>query len=181
MSSSEKSQQRWTKADPESLRKRLTPQQFKVTQESATEAPFQNAYYDETRPGIYVDITTGEPLFSSNQKYDSGCGWPAFTAPLADELLAQYEDSSHHMLRTEVRSALGDSHLGHVFEDGPEEAGGLRYCINSAALRFIPYEEMEAAGYGDYMDQVNPDQAYLQGPKGRHSQEGEDRRMKGKA
>ena len=130
------------------LRKMLTPEQYAVTQQSATERPYTNAYDKEFRKGIYVDITTGEPLFLSSDKYDSGCGWPAFSKPINKKLLTEHTDRSHGMVRTEVRSATGEAHLGHVFTDGPEAVGGLRYCINSAALRFIPKEKMEAEGYG---------------------------------
>ncbi|MDI9498271.1 MAG: peptide-methionine (R)-S-oxide reductase MsrB [Bacillota bacterium] len=143
--------------DTETLRELLTPQQFKVTQEGATEAPFRNAYHDNERPGLYIDVTTGEPLFSSDAKYDSGSGWPSFTRPLHEDLLDEYEDMRFDRSRIEVRSRLGDSHLGHVFDDGPADRGGRRYCINSAALRFIPYEELEAEGYGAWRTAVNPD------------------------
>ncbi|QSX78907.1 peptide-methionine (R)-S-oxide reductase MsrB [Agrilutibacter solisilvae] len=131
---------------------RLTPEQYRVTQESGTERPGTGEYLQNKAAGIYVDIVSGEPLFASSAKYESGCGWPSFTRPLAN--VRELRDSSHGMLRTEVRSVHGDSHLGHVFEDGPADRGGLRYCINSASLRFIPREEMAAAGYGDYLDQV---------------------------
>lgn len=134
----------------ENLQK-LSDVQYRVTQESATEPPFRNEYWDEFRPGIYVDITTGEPLFLSADKFESGCGWPAFSKPISPELLAECADQSHGMLRTEVRSRMGNAHLGHLFEDGPEERGGLRYCINSASLRFIPREEMEREGYGKWL------------------------------
>lgn len=127
---------------------RLTPEQYRVTQQSGTERPFTGEYLEEKRRGIYVDVVSGEPLFASSDKYESGCGWPSFTRPILSEHLQELRDTSHGMLRTEVRSAHGDSHLGHVFPDGPREAGGLRYCINSAALRFVPLEEMEAEGYG---------------------------------
>lgn len=133
---------------------RLTPEQFAVTQQSATERPGTGAYLHNTQPGIYVDIVSGEPLFASSAKYESGCGWPSFTKPIAPANIQELRDSTHGMIRTEVRSTHGDSHLGHVFTDGPADQGGLRYCINSAALRFIPREEMAAAGYGDYLDQV---------------------------
>jgi peptide-methionine (R)-S-oxide reductase len=129
---------------------RLTPEQFRVTQQNATERPFQNAFWDHEEPGIYVDVVSGEPLFSSLDKFESGCGWPSFTKPLASENVEERVDSSHGMVRTEVRSSHADSHLGHVFEDGPRAQGGLRYCINSAALRFIPLEELESEGYGEY-------------------------------
>ncbi|WOS65009.1 peptide-methionine (R)-S-oxide reductase MsrB [Sinorhizobium fredii] len=142
----------YTKTD-EVVRK-LTPEQYRVTQENGTERPFTGEYHDNKRPGIYVDIVSGEPLFASADKFDSGCGWPSFTKPIVSANVNELRDRSHGMIRTEVRSAHGDSHLGHVFPDGPEDRGGLRYCINSAALRFIPREEMEAAGYGAYINQV---------------------------
>jgi peptide-methionine (R)-S-oxide reductase len=133
---------------------RLDPEQYRVTQESATERPGTGAYLHNTKPGIYVDIVSGEPLFASSAKFESGCGWPSFTRPIEPANVSELRDGSHGMIRTEVRSVHGDSHLGHVFEDGPRDQGGLRYCINSAALRFVPRGEMEAAGYGDYLDQV---------------------------
>lgn len=136
------------------LKQTLTPLQYAVTQHNATERPFDNDYWDEHRPGIYVDITTGEPLFSSSDKFDSGCGWPSFTRPISDDLLEERTDTSHGMIRIEVRSHRGDAHLGHVFEDGPSDRGGLRYCINSAALRFIPKEEMTSEGYEAYLPLV---------------------------
>lgn len=129
---------------------RLTPLQYEVTQNNATEPPFRNEFFDHKEEGIYVDIVSGEPLFSSLDKYDSGCGWPSFTAPLKDEAVVEKSDYSHFMIRTEVRSSEGDSHLGHVFPDGPEDRGGMRYCINSAALRFIPKEDLEKEGYGAF-------------------------------
>jgi peptide-methionine (R)-S-oxide reductase len=131
----------------------LTPEQYRVTQENATERPGTGEYLNEKRPGIYVDVVSGEPLFVSSAKFESGCGWPSFTKPIAANV-REVRDTSHGMIRIEVRSAHGDSHLGHVFDDGPRDQGGLRYCINSASLRFIPREEMEAAGYGDYLNQV---------------------------
>ena len=134
---------------PEAIAK-LTPEQFAVTQESATERPFDNEFWDKEDPGLYVDIVSGEPLFASTQKYDSGCGWPSFTKPLNAENILENSDTSLGTVRTEVRSAGGDSHLGHVFEDGPVAEGGLRYCINSAALRFVPLADLETAGYGEY-------------------------------
>ena len=132
---------------------RLTPEQRYVTQQSGTERAFTGEYDHLFEDGLYVDIVSGEPLFSSKDKYNSGCGWPAFTRPV-DENVKELRDHSHGMVRTEVRSVHGDSHLGHVFEDGPREAGGLRYCINSASLRFIPKADLEAEGYGDYLVKV---------------------------
>ena len=133
---------------------KLTPEQFRVTQQSGTERPGTGAYLHNKEPGIYVDIVSGEPLFASSDKFESGCGWPSFSKPIEPVNVAEIEDSSHGMIRTEVRSAHGDSHLGHVFPDGPRDRGGLRYCINSASLRFVPRAEMEAQGYGAYLDQV---------------------------
>lgn len=137
----------------EAIRK-LTPEQFRITQQSGTERPFTGEYNDNKRPGIYVDIVSGEPLFASSDKFDSGCGWPSFTKPIVPANVDELQDRSHGMIRTEVRSKHGDSHLGHVFPDGPRDRGGLRYCINSASLRFIPREEMEAEGYGTFINQV---------------------------
>jgi peptide methionine sulfoxide reductase msrA/msrB len=134
------------------LKKKLTPEQFAVTQQAATEPAFHNEYWDNHAPGLYVDVVSGEPLFSSLDKFDSGCGWPSFTKPLAGGLLDERTDTSFGMTRTEVRSVVADSHLGHVFDDGPRDKGGLRYCINSASLRFIPLDKMEAAGYGAQLD-----------------------------
>ena len=134
---------------PEALAK-LTPEQFRVTQKDATEPPFRNEYWDNHADGIYVDIVSGEPLFSSTDKFDSGSGWPSFTRPINSAYIVRHDDKSWGMLRTEVRSTNGDSHLGHLFDDGPIAEGGMRYCINSAALRFIPVDQLEAAGYGDY-------------------------------
>jgi len=132
----------------------LTPEQYRVTQESATERPGTGEYLDNKQAGIYVDIVSGEPLFASADKFDSGCGWPSFTKPIQPAHVNELQDSSHGMTRTEVRSTHGDSHLGHVFPDGPADRGGLRYCINSASLRFIAREDMDAAGYGEFKDQV---------------------------
>lgn len=134
--------------------KKLTPEQFRVTQQSGTERPGTGEYLHNKEPGIYVDIVSGEPLFASSDKYESGCGWPSFVKPIIPAHVVEIEDVSHGMHRVEVRSAHGDSHLGHVFPDGPRDRGGLRYCINSASLRFVPRDEMIAQGYGDYLDQV---------------------------
>ena len=133
---------------------RLTPEQYRVTQESGTERPGSGELLHNDAPGIYVDVVSGEPLFASSAKFESGCGWPSFTKPIEPAHVKELRDTAFGMIRTEVRSALGDSHLGHVFPDGPREQGGLRYCINSASLRFVPRERMEAEGYGDYLDQV---------------------------
>ncbi|GGH85540.1 peptide methionine sulfoxide reductase msrA/msrB [Pullulanibacillus pueri] len=142
----------WTaKKDKEELRKRLTDIQYEVTQNNATERPFQNEFYKDWGEGIYVDVVSGEPLFSSTDQYDAGCGWPSFTKPIQKQNIKDKTDLSHGMIRTEVRSTFGDSHLGHVFDDGPGPSG-LRYCINSAALRFIPKEDLEKEGYGEYKE-----------------------------
>jgi peptide-methionine (R)-S-oxide reductase len=133
---------------------KLTAEQYRVTQQSGTERPGSGEYLDNKEPGIYVDIVSGEPLFASSDKFDSGCGWPSFTKPIVPANINELRDTSHGMIRTEVRSTHGDSHLGHVFDDGPEDRGGLRYCINSASLRFIHRDDMEAEGYGQYLDQV---------------------------
>ncbi len=133
---------------------RLSPEQFRITQESGTEAPGTGAYLDNKQPGLYVDIVSGEPLFVSSDKFESGCGWPSFTKPVEPAHVKEVSDKTHAMIRTEVRSAHGDSHLGHVFPDGPPDRGGLRYCINSAALKFIPRDDMDAQGYGDFINQV---------------------------
>lgn len=142
---------RYTKRGTAELRQVLTPMQYAVTQENTTEPPFENLYWNTKRAGLYVDVTTGEPLFSSRDKFPSACGWPAFAKPIDPNTLTEYDDLSCGMIRTEVRSRVGNAHLGHVFGDGPVELGGLRYCINSAALRFIPKEEMEREGYGDFL------------------------------
>ena len=133
---------------------KLTPEQFRVTQENGTERPHTGALTGNKDPGIYVDIVSGEPLFASSDKYESGCGWPSFTKPIVTEYVTEHQDGGHGMVRTEVRSRHGDSHLGHVFNDGPPDRGGLRYCINSASLRFVHRDDMETEGYGDFLDQV---------------------------
>ncbi len=142
---------KYGKLNQEELKKSLSHTQYKVTQLNGTEPPFANEYWDNHEPGIYVDIVTSEPLFLSTDKYDSGTGWPSFTRPINKSSIIEKKDESHGMVRTEARSRAGDSHLGHVFNDGPEDKGGLRYCINSASLLFIPLEEMEAKGYEKYI------------------------------
>jgi peptide-methionine (R)-S-oxide reductase len=139
--------------DPDAVA-RLTPEQYRVTQQSGTERPGTGELLYNKEPGIYVDIVSGEPLFASADKYESGCGWPSFTKPIEPAYVAELRDASHGMIRTEVRSKHGDSHLGHVFPDGPRDRGGLRYCINSASLRFVPRDRMAAEGYAEYLPQV---------------------------
>ena len=145
----------YPKPSDEELKEKLTDIQYAVTQENQTEYAFSNEYFDNHEPGIYVDVATGEPLFASEDKYDSGCGWPSFVKPIADYVVTYDTDSSFNMVRTEVRSRVGDSHLGHVFDDGPADRGGKRYCINSASIRFIPKDEMEAEGYGYLLHVAN--------------------------
>lgn len=142
---------KYRKKSKEELKKVLSEEEYRVTQENGTEYPFRNRYNDNYEEGIYVDITTGEPLFISTDKFNSGCGWPSFSKPIDRKLINEKVDRSHGMVRTEVRSKTGDAHLGHVFCDGPEELGGLRYCINSSALKFIPKEEMKKKGYEEYL------------------------------
>ena len=143
---------KYTKKEKEELKKVLTEEDYYVTQENGTEPPFNNEYDAHFEEGIYVDIVTGKPLFSSKDKFNSGCGWPAFSRPINNGIIKEKVDKSHGMIRTEVRSKLGDSHLGHVFCDGPEDLGGLRYCINSASLKFIPKEELKEKGYEEYLE-----------------------------
>lgn len=146
--------QKYVKKSNEELKMSLTDEQYRITQENGTEAPFSNEYDNQFEKGIYVDITTGEPLFVSTDKFNSGCGWPAFSKPIDRKAIKEKIDKSHGMVRTEVRSSTGDAHLGHVFTDGPEDMGGLRYCINSAALKFIPKEKMKEEGYEEYLDKI---------------------------
>lgn len=142
---------KYSKPSKEDIKKRLNSIQYKVTQENATEKPFENEFWNHKEEGLYVDIVSGEPLFTSLDKFDSGCGWPSFTKPIERKLIKEKADFSHNMHRIEVRSRYGDSHLGHVFTDGPIKKGGLRYCINSAALRFIPKAKLKEEGYGEYI------------------------------
>ncbi len=145
------------KKPPESeLLKKLTPEQYKITQQCQTEPPFNNKYWDHKEPGIYVDVVTGEPLFASIHKFDSGSGWPSFTQPIDKSVIVEKKDLSLGMVRTEVKSRSGDSHLGHVFDDGPRDKGGLRYCINSASLRFVHVKDLEKEGYGKYKSLFPP-------------------------
>lgn len=139
------------KKTDEELQKKLTPMQYKVTQTCGTEPAFDNEYWDNKREGIYVDIVSGKPLFSSHDKFDSGTGWPSFVKPISADALTEHSDESYGMRRTEVKSADSSSHLGHVFPDGPTDRGGLRYCVNSASLRFVPKEDLEGEGYGDLL------------------------------
>jgi methionine-R-sulfoxide reductase len=138
------------KVNKDELRNKLTPMQYKVACEGGTEPPFRNAYWDNHEPGLYVDVISGEPLFASVHKFDSGTGWPSFTQTLKKDAVKEVKDASHGMVRVEVRSTKADAHLGHVFNDGPTEAGGMRYCINSASLRFIPVAKLKESGYGEY-------------------------------
>lgn len=141
----------FTKPSDEELREKLTPEQYFVTQQSGTERPFKNEYWDNQEEGLYVDIVSGEPLFTSHDKFDSHCGWASFHTPLEPENFVELSDTTHGMTRTEVRSKHADSHLGHIFTDGPRDKGGMRYCMNSASMRFIPVEKLEAEGYAEYL------------------------------
>ena len=151
MSNSSTSNEQKTKSNDGDLRKKLTPEQYRVTQMCGTEPAFHNEFWNNHRAGIYVDVVSGEPLFTSLDKFDSGSGWPSFTKPIEKTNVTEKSDRTFGMERTEVRSAKGDSHLGHIFDDGPRDKGGLRYCINSASLRFIPVEKLQAEGYGQYL------------------------------
>ena len=142
---------KYTKPSKEEIKEKLSDIQYAVTQENATERPFSSEFNMNNEEGIYIDIVSGEPLFSSNDQYNAGCGWPSFTKPIEDKNIVEKKDNAHGMIRTEVRSIYGDSHLGHVFNDGPRDKGGLRYCINGASLRFIKKEDMEKEGYGEYL------------------------------
>lgn len=142
---------KYSKPDDKILKEKLTPIQYEVTRKNATERPFTSEYNDNNEEGIYVDIVSGEPLFSSKHKFNAGCGWPSFSEPIENKNVIEKKDTSHGMIRTEVRSKHGDSHLGHVFNDGPRDMGGLRYCINGASLRFIKKEDLEKEGYGEYL------------------------------
>ncbi|MGG5462221.1 peptide-methionine (R)-S-oxide reductase MsrB [Clostridium sp. B9] len=143
---------KYSKKEKDELKEILTEEQYYVTQENGTERPFTNEYWEFDKEGIYVDVTTGEPLFTSKDKFPSSCGWPAFSKPIERRVIKEKVDKTHGMIRTEVRSRLGDSHLGHVFCDGPEELGGLRYCINSASLKFISKEELKEKGYEEFLE-----------------------------
>jgi methionine-R-sulfoxide reductase len=145
----------YKRPDDDVLKQTLSPEEYAVTQQCGTEPPFRNKYWNHKEPGLYVDIVSGEPLFASVHKFDSGTGWPSFTQPVKREHVTEHLDVSHGMRRVEVRSMHGDSHLGHVFPDGPRSAGGMRYCINSASLKFIPVAELEAAGYGEFVSLFN--------------------------
>jgi peptide methionine sulfoxide reductase msrA/msrB len=147
----------YKKPEESEIKQKLSKEQYDVTQKNNTEPPFQNEYWSNKEKGIYVDIVTGMPLFVSSDKYDSGCGWPSFTKPIDKNSIVYKRDASHGMERTEVRSKNAESHLGHVFTDGPIEEGGLRYCINSASLKFIPLSQMEENGYGDYIELIDVD------------------------
>jgi peptide methionine sulfoxide reductase msrA/msrB len=146
----------YAKPSLEELKKKLTPEQFAVACNADTEPAFHNAYWNNHEAGLYVDVTTGEPLFSSTDKFDSGSGWPSFTRPVQKQVVVEKSDTAYGMVRTEVRSKSGDAHLGHVFDDGPSDKGGLRYCINSASLRFVPVAKLEAEGYGEYLKLFQP-------------------------